>query len=1022
MPPAACESLGLGADFPLSRWLRHASGSAEPPAASGFVVLAGNATAHASALRCWLQADSLSGGEVRHLSSVDDAWEELSCASGCPSLLDDVSAAVDRRAGRWGVLFIREAERAPAVQIGALATKFFHAGRCTYATAQTRVAADCRRILFALSTRWGFEALAHPEARVRPRHRILASALAEAAPWLSAPAVGMAARQRLRSAVTVVLGDAPRDSFDALMAAQDAARVQWRSSKEQQRQHWQLQQVRRQRQRSGQSAEALHEPDLTAFDRVAGQQEVVREVRARLGSIASGADGGEDAHTFFFYGFPGTGKTLLAELVALAQHGSAAPPNYARFSMQNYKTDEDMWKLVSPPCGVKGEGAFANLYAKRVGCERGSGEADDEACGSAAPVVLFDEIEEARADFMTSALVNAIDHRGFVEFSRKLSDGRCTTEHAPTAGSFIILTSNCFLDELSTTLAAERRPGRSDRDVYAAVRAAMDEKIFEGGLACDASGTPSPFGARKMRDRMRGNLYPFLPLRDDEMVSAFETQLYDRADGYNASRGVQLYWTREFARLIVERSAASTGSRSSRMHAIGLAGAGGGGGEVVDGDKKGRARSASEAPSLRKLIEQLMRLDEFSVEKLYAGAADGCKRRGGRLRALVLHVLDGSPAAKPTCEVDDNDIEPPAAPATPVHATAESRGGGDSQWERRSASASGQGGGDAAASTCADADVDVATDHMADAAAEVDGARMQALRAAHAAELESAKLREEALMNEVARLIAKVDDLQASLMRWQLLSAALVLVTAAALLGAGHIILTYSLFMLKATASASLATAALGLVAYASLALLCRSGLSDVACTLQDLLVEVARWAWWALRWAWEVLWRLFGGRFWAMILAAACLVLYVKAAVRHSRRRGRPEEAGAKQASEAAVAKLEAAHRAEASAASVALLVMLAELRAAEAAAAGVIGEASPSSGAAGALVALSAGAARSAAGTTQTAVTSAAGVEAETTAVVEHEQEQGSATPRTGEQQRAQLTDLNGSERSESADLNAE
>lgn len=121
----------------------------------------------------------------------------------------------------------------------------------------------------------------------------------------------------------------------------------------------------------------------------------------------------------------GTGKTLLAELVALAQHGIATPPHYQRFSMQNYKTDEDMWKLVSPPCGVKGEGAFAALFASRAHCagagaRRASagGDAGDEACARAAPVVLFDEIEEARADFMTSALVNAIDHKGFVEFSR----------------------------------------------------------------------------------------------------------------------------------------------------------------------------------------------------------------------------------------------------------------------------------------------------------------------------------------------------------------------------------------------------------------------------------------------------------------------------------------------------------------------------------------------------------------------------------------------------------------------------
>ena len=45
-------------------------------------------------------------------------------------------------------------------------------------------------------------------------------------------------------------------------------------------------------------------------------------------------------------------------------------------------------------------------------------------------MVVFDEIEEARQDFMTSALVNAIDKRGFVELTRKPADGPCVTEHA----------------------------------------------------------------------------------------------------------------------------------------------------------------------------------------------------------------------------------------------------------------------------------------------------------------------------------------------------------------------------------------------------------------------------------------------------------------------------------------------------------------------------------------------------------------------------------------------------------------
>ena len=53
----------------------------------------------------------------------------------------------------------------------------------------------------------------------------------------------------------------------------------------------------------------------------------------------------------------------------------------------NPNPDLTRWKLISPPCGVKGEGAFAALFA---------GEAAQGRRGRAGPVVVFDEIEEVR--------------------------------------------------------------------------------------------------------------------------------------------------------------------------------------------------------------------------------------------------------------------------------------------------------------------------------------------------------------------------------------------------------------------------------------------------------------------------------------------------------------------------------------------------------------------------------------------------------------------------------------------------
>ena len=495
-----------------------------------------------------LLAGSDDGGgsnEVRHPASMS-AWHEISCAHGCPELLEEVAHVLHKHSGQWGVLLVHDADNAPVAQIGALAKRFFHAGRCFHSTADARFDSDCRRFVFALSTRWGTDATLQPDARARPRHELTSLALAEAQPWLTKAVPQVAQRQRLRGAMAVVLGREPSDRFATRILEQDQARAKRAARRDAAR----AAAATAAPERAGRRRQRSRPLSIRRGLRPGG---CVRELRSRLSVVASGADGGEGAHVFFFFGFPGTGKTYLAEQVAMAQHGSTAKPNYEVFSMQNYKTEEAMWNLVSPPCGVKGEGAFANLFASRVGCGGGGGGGT---CEGVAPVVLFDEIEEARADFMTTALVNAVDKKGYVEFHRKeAGSDRCQSVHAPTAGAFFILTSNCFMDELNAVLADEQRPGRTPAQVYAAVRKAMDAKIFDEGIPCDnATRTPSPFAARKMADRMRGNIYPFLPLNDEEVVRAFETQLQHRADAYEATRGVGLYWTRGLARLIGDKA------------------------------------------------------------------------------------------------------------------------------------------------------------------------------------------------------------------------------------------------------------------------------------------------------------------------------------------------------------------------------------------------------------------------------------------------------------------------------------
>jgi hypothetical protein len=842
---------------PLERWFRAAKSTSEPPASSGYVILAGNKSAHAHNLRCLLQEEARGGSELRHLSSPA-AWNDLSCAEGCPSLLDDMARMVQARDGQWAVMLVHDSERAPKAQLDALATRFFQTSLCSHATADARLKADCRRVLFVLSTGWGADALGHPEARSRPRHALLSAAAAEATPWLSA--IGLTARKRLRTSMAVILGQDSADRFAALMRTQDAERRQRRED--------QQQRAASAVSGGGAVADAGRRPDLTVFDVVEGQQDVVRQMRSRLSVLASGADGGESAHAFFFYGFPGTGKTFLAELVALAQHGRTSSPSYQVFPMQNYKTEEAMWNLISPPCGVKGEGAFANLFASRVGCM--AGHTKGGGCGGAGPVVLFDEIEEARPDFMTSALVNALDKKGYVEFNRKdPSSDTCINEKGSTAGAFIILTSNCFMDELSAVLAAERRPDRNPAEYYEAVRKAMNIKIFDERIPCDASGKASPFTEHKMRDRMRGNVYPFLPLTEDQVVRAFEHQLHERAAVYESSRGVGLYWTQAFAQLIVDRESVAN---AERMQAVGPGSAAARAGVVrATGQRSGAsANDGREVASLRKRLDELMRLDDRSVERLYADSVEACASGGGELARLVLHVEDGDPAAVPSCtngtgtgtgSVATGRLSPSASVAK-----VQGYGGGVS-------GSGGGGGGDSASSQPQRFAVDV----DGDVSSFVGVGRVAAVHA----EGSTAVLtdREAALQAQVAQLTDKVAELQASLLRWQALSAALALVALALTMGLGQLLVAYSAMLLKAAVGATAIAGVLGVVAYGALEFLCRGG-TQWACSMQYLVLQAARWAWWALKWTWSLAAAVLGGR-WGWLVASFA-ALYVWALRRH--------------------------------------------------------------------------------------------------------------------------------------------
>ena len=221
------------------------------------------------------------------------------------------------------------------------------------------------------------------------------------------------------------------------------------------------------------------------------------------------------------------------------------------------------------------------------------------------------------------------------------------------------------MDALADVVARQRRAGISEPTaLYKATREAMDALIFDERIPCDAQrGTPNPFAAGKMRDRMRGNLYPFLPLTDPQMVAAFERELEERAKLYNASRRpVGLFWMPEFAKLIVRQRGAvlgvdqrGAGAEPPRMRAVieaaaAAARAGGAHDGALGSTLSSSGLTGNDGKSLRKRIEELMRLDERSVERLYARAADACARNGARLARLMLHVANEVPDVAEFCE------------------------------------------------------------------------------------------------------------------------------------------------------------------------------------------------------------------------------------------------------------------------------------------------------------------------------------------------------------------------------------
>lgn len=155
----------MAVDCPsISNWLLQVQQAGGAPATSGATLLTGNASAHTEELRAQLRAAAATESDARYLLDPA-AWHSFACSDGgvdgadsCATLVDDVAATLQRRAGMWTVVFVAAAELAPAAQIASIVGRFWRAARCIHSSATDRLDADCRRTLFVLSTRLGDEA------------------------------------------------------------------------------------------------------------------------------------------------------------------------------------------------------------------------------------------------------------------------------------------------------------------------------------------------------------------------------------------------------------------------------------------------------------------------------------------------------------------------------------------------------------------------------------------------------------------------------------------------------------------------------------------------------------------------------------------------------------------------------------------------------------------------------------------------------------------------------------------------
>ena len=651
---------------------------------AGLLTLAGNVTAHEDAVRCAIGENAPLGSDARYLLD-GTMWERLSCMGGCADLVSRVAGVLKRRDAMWTVLIVEHAHEADPQVIANLLLDFVEGGgSCRHATADSVVSMDCSRVLLVLSTGFGAELLdshavastpalldgadassSKPSAQPTlppPRSKIEKRVKDRAQRWFNPSAIqdyGKNTRGRLMSNLRVALGHPPATLLDAYMAREEASC------------HAEGGGGRDRAGGGGGTGEGggVAVPDLSAtgpLGKLVGQRYVMRAINKTLSELVlsegSGA-GSRRPEVFFFYGFPGAGKTFLARLIAEAYHGSSEQPYFGEFKMQSYKAERDQKRLVGAGCDLMGGGVpelesyYGGVAEKeaRIPADPAVARRWERFGGHGKPVLLFDEIEHG-FDGVMNMLQAGIDGAWSYDRQDPNDSSKCPQVRRSTAGSIIILTSNCYQDELRSVTQDvtseifrqsddERRAlvrrcaelcSASDEQclISCEVESRMTKRIIRDGLNCGVKKALEPFELDKFRDRFSAALFPFMELDREQRLEAMAVPLRELKDHQRRAHNVSVHWTAAYPQHWLDGVGSEHGDL--RSASAGSAGDGASGSGESMREKIKAMESSLKRPG--------------SVRSLLTRATADCRSKGGRLQHVLLHATEDGPTEMHQCE------------------------------------------------------------------------------------------------------------------------------------------------------------------------------------------------------------------------------------------------------------------------------------------------------------------------------------------------------------------------------------